>query len=35
MRATRCPVEAITLVYGTERRGIDIPLVKPNFETDV
>jgi thioredoxin reductase (NADPH) len=32
---TACPVEAITLVFGTERRGIDIPVVKPNFETDV
>jgi thioredoxin reductase/ferredoxin len=30
-----CPVEAITLVFGTERRGIDIPLVNPNFETNV
>jgi len=26
-------VEAISLVFGTERRGVDIPLVKPNFET--
>jgi thioredoxin reductase/ferredoxin len=30
-----CPVDAITLVFGTERRGVDIPLVKPNFETNV
>ena len=30
-----CPVQAITLVFGTEKRGIDIPLVKSNFETDV
>ena len=30
-----CPVNAITLVFGTERRGVDIPLVKPNFETNV
>jgi thioredoxin reductase/ferredoxin len=30
-----CPADAITLVFGTERRGIDIPLVKPNFETNV
>jgi thioredoxin reductase/ferredoxin len=30
-----CPVDAITLVFGTERRGIDIPNVKPNFETNV
>jgi thioredoxin reductase len=28
-------VEAITLVFGTERRGIDIPYVKPTFETNV
>jgi len=26
-----CPVDAITLVFGTERRGVDIPNVKPNF----
>ena len=30
-----CPVDAITLVFGTERRGVDIPVVKPNFETNV
>ncbi len=30
-----CPVDAITLVFGTERRGVDIPLVNPNFETNV
>ena len=30
-----CPVDAIELVFGTERRGIDIPTVKPNFETNV
>ena len=32
---TVCPVDAITLVFGTERRGIDLPKVKPNFETNV
>jgi len=32
---TACPVGAITLVFGTATRGIDIPVVKPNFETDV
>lgn len=32
---TACPVGAITLVFGTARRGIDIPVVKPNLETDV
>ena len=30
-----CPFDAITLVFGTERRGIDIPNVSPNFETNV
>ena len=30
-----CPVGAIKLVFGTATRGIDIPIVKPNFETDV
>jgi putative YpdA family bacillithiol system oxidoreductase len=30
-----CPVESITLVFGTEKRGIDIPHVKPTFETNV
>ena len=32
---TACPVGAITLVFGTEKRGIDIPYVQPNFETNV
>jgi len=30
-----CPVNAITLVFGTSRRGIDIPLVQPDFQTNV
>jgi len=30
-----CPADAITLVFGTERRGIDIPQIAPNFETNV
>jgi thioredoxin reductase (NADPH) len=30
-----CPVDAIDLVFGTERRGVDIPTVKPDFETNV
>jgi len=30
-----CPHDAIELVFGTSRRGMDIPLVKPNFETNV
>ncbi len=33
--AAACPLDAITLVLGTERRGIDIPQVKPNFESNV
>lgn len=32
---TACPANAITLVFGTSARGVDIPVVKPNFETDV
>jgi thioredoxin reductase/NAD-dependent dihydropyrimidine dehydrogenase PreA subunit len=30
-----CPTGAIELVFGTEKRGVDIPLVRPNFETNV
>jgi thioredoxin reductase/Pyruvate/2-oxoacid:ferredoxin oxidoreductase delta subunit len=30
-----CPADAITLVFGTERRGVEIPVVTPSFETDV
>ncbi len=30
-----CPVQAITLVFGTEKRGIDIPSVNPDFQTNV
>jgi ferredoxin len=32
---TVCPAGAIKLVFGTATRGIDLPVVKPNFETDV
>ena len=32
---TACPSDAITLVFGTEKRGVDIPVVKDNFETNV
>ena len=32
---TACPVGAIKLVFGTEKRGMDIPNVTPEFETDV
>ncbi|GMV05050.1 MAG: hypothetical protein AMXMBFR53_13300 [Gemmatimonadota bacterium] len=30
-----CPMEAIQLVFGTEKRGVDLPRVKGNFETNV
>lgn len=30
-----CPTDAITLVLGTEKRGVDIPNLQPNFETNV
>ncbi len=30
-----CPVEAIQLVFGTATRGVDLPRVKANFETNV
>ena len=32
---TVCPFDAITLVFGTERRGLDIPVLKPSFESNV
>ena len=32
---TACPTDAITLVLGTETRGVDIPYVQPNFETNI
>jgi thioredoxin reductase len=32
---TACPTEAITLVFGTERRGVEIPVLSPKFETNV
>lgn len=30
-----CPFDAISLVFGTEERGVDIPMVTPEFETNV
>jgi thioredoxin reductase/NAD-dependent dihydropyrimidine dehydrogenase PreA subunit len=30
-----CPVDAIRLVFGTAQRGVDIPRIKENFETNV
>src|SRR5882724_442334 len=32
---TACPVNAISLVFGTAKRGIDIPVLTPEFETNV
>jgi thioredoxin reductase/NAD-dependent dihydropyrimidine dehydrogenase PreA subunit len=32
---TSCPEGAITLVFGTRRRGVDIPEVSPDFESTV
>ncbi len=32
---TSCPVGAISLVFGTAKRGIDIPVLSPDFETNV
>jgi thioredoxin reductase/NAD-dependent dihydropyrimidine dehydrogenase PreA subunit len=32
---TACPMNAISLVFGSERRGVDIPLLTPHFETSV
>ena len=30
-----CPADAITLVFGSAKRGVDIPLLSPDFETSV
>lgn len=32
---TACPRDAITLVFGTQTRGVDIPFVGPDFQTNV
>jgi thioredoxin reductase (NADPH) len=32
---TACPFDAITLVFGTETRGVDLPHVGPDFQTNV
>ncbi len=32
---TACPVGAISLVFGSERRGVEIPTLSPEFETSV
>jgi thioredoxin reductase len=31
--ATACPTHAISLVFGSERRGLEIPVLAPDFET--
>lgn len=33
--ADACPMGAIELVFGTERRGVEIPQVGPDFQTNV
>ncbi len=30
-----CPTQAVKLVFGTDKRGVDIPRIKENFETNV
>ena len=32
---TACPVAAIDLVFGSARRGVDIPVISPTFESSV
>lgn len=31
--ALACPVEAIELVFGTEKRGVELPKIDPDFQT--
>jgi ferredoxin len=33
--AAACPTNAITLVFGTRTRGIELPVVSPDFQTSV
>jgi len=33
--ADACPTRAITLVFGSETRGVELPVVSPTFETNV
>lgn len=33
--AAACPTQAISLVFGTEKRGVELPVVSPSFETEV
>ncbi len=32
--ASACPVQAITLVFGTARRGVELPRIDPDFQTN-
>ncbi|MGB3050236.1 MAG: FAD-dependent oxidoreductase [Polyangiales bacterium] len=32
--ASTCPVQAITLVFGTAKRGLELPQVDPDFQTN-
>jgi thioredoxin reductase (NADPH) len=32
---TACPTDAIKLVFGTAERGVDLPVVAPDFQTNV
>ncbi|MEZ5925026.1 MAG: NAD(P)-binding domain-containing protein [Hyphomicrobiaceae bacterium] len=32
---TACPFDAISLVFGSERRGVELPVVGPDFQTNV
>ena len=32
--ANACPVTAIRLVYGTKTRGVELPMLDPNFQTE-
>jgi thioredoxin reductase (NADPH) len=32
---TSCPRGAISLVFGTEKRGVDLPVVQPDFQSNV
>ena len=32
--ASACPVQAITLVFGTAKRGLELPSVDPDFQTN-
>ena len=31
---TRAPVQAISLVFGTAKRGLELPQVDPDFQTN-